>query len=280
MNNFSFDKCRYETILNDINNIINSLSNNDLINIYKDLFHCIDHTTLRDEDNVHSVREFCSKAVELCAETHIGSMASVCIYPEYAETAKKIVQKIGMRTATVVGGFPTGQMSLPLKLQEVSYAIDNGADELDFVINRGSFLSGDEKYLAKEISAVRRLCGDSTTLKVILETGQLKTPELIYRASTIVMENGADFIKTSTGKCGVGATPEAAYYMLFAIKNFQKNSSCKIGFKVSGGVSTIDDALLYYFMTKKILCIESINNQFFRIGTSRLMSELGKKLTN
>lgn len=279
MNSFLFEKERFDVVVAEINDIIKSLPENDLNAIYADLFHCIDHTTLRDEDNVTSVKQFCSEAVDLCMKSKTGSMASVCVYPEYASVAKRTVESCGMKVAAVVGGFPTGQMPLSLKLQEIGYAIDNGADEVDFVINRGYFINADVNHLAEEILSARGKCGDAVTLKVILETGQLKQPELIYKASIIAIENGADFIKTSTGKSAVGATPEAAYSMLYAIYNFQKKSDRTIGFKVSGGVSTIDDALFYYIMTKKILGIKEINNHLFRIGTSRLVNELSKKLT-
>lgn len=278
MHSFVFDSTRYDLLINDVKSTINSLSNNELSSTYLNIFHCIDHTTLRDEDNVNSVVEFCQKAVDYCHNLASGTMASVCVYLEYASAAKKIVEPLGIKVAAVVGGFPTGQMPLRLKVEEVNYAIDNGADEVDFVINRGIFLGGDISNLANEVAAARQSCGNKT-LKVILETGQLPSPELIYSASMTALLNGADFIKTSTGKCGVGATPEAAYAMLYAIADFQKNCKRKIGFKVSGGVSTIDAALLYYYMTIKILPDVDINNQIFRIGTSRLVPELSKKLT-
>lgn len=278
MTNFCFEKELFDSLVSDVIDTIKILSNNELKSIYLDLFHCIDHTTLHDEDNAQNVTDFCLKANKICEEFGTGSMASVCVYPEYASVAKKIVAQSGMNVAVVVGGFPTGQMPLPIKIQEIRYALDSGADEVDFVINRGIFLGGDYQHVAEEVAAARLHAGDDAILKVILETGQLQSPAFIYKASILALENGADFIKTSTGKTSIGATPEAAYAMLSAIKNFQKNSSRNIGFKVSGGVSTVDDALLYYFMTKKILGVNEINNHIFRIGTSRLVSELIKKL--
>lgn len=279
MNNFIFDKNRFETLLNEIKDTVESLPSEDLQSVMVDMFHCIDHTTLRDEDNDKYVADFCHTAAGYCTDPQLGSMASVCVYPEYASVAKREVAAVGMKVAAVVGGFPTGQMPLLLKLQEIRYAIDNGADEVDFVINRGHFLGGNKRHLAEEITAARHECGEAILLKVILETGQLKEPALIYAASMTAIENGADFVKTSTGKSGIGATPEAAYSMLCAIKDFHKKTSRRVGFKVSGGVSTTADALLYYFMTKKILGIVEINNQIFRIGTSRLVGDLSKKLT-
>lgn len=277
--NYFFDKYQFDNILKEVNNTIESLSEKDLKKSYSDIFHCIDHTTLHDEDSEQSVIEFCKKAVTSCSNDSLGKMASVCVYPLFAEVAKKEVGKTGLKVAAVAGGFPSGQMPISLKIQEVRYAIDKGADEIDFVINRGYFLDGNNDYLAKEISSARRECGENVVLKVILETGELKNAENIYSASMIAMENGADFIKTSTGKSSVGATHEAAFTMLQAINDFQKNSNRKIGFKVSGGVSTIQDGLLYYYMTKIMLGNNVINNQIFRIGTSKLASELIKKLS-
>lgn len=278
MNNFVFDNSRFECLLKDVQATIKSLSDNELKKNYLDIFHCIDHTTLRDEDNAASVVAFCQKAVSCCQNSSLGTMASVCVYPEYAAEAKSVVEPLGIKVAAVVGGFPTGQMPLELKMEEVKYAVGNGADEVDFVINRGIFLGGDVSHLSREIESARHCCGN-TTLKVILETGQMQSPEMVYSASLTAMLSGADFIKTSTGKCASGATPIAAYAMLYAIADFQKNYNRKIGFKVSGGVSTTADALLYYYMTTKLLRDLDINNQIFRIGTSRLVDELSKKLT-
>lgn len=279
MHSFVFDNNYFESLVKDVNNHIVSLNDVELDIAYKEIFRCIDHTTLHDEDNDKNVSDFCHKATGFCKNPVFGSMASVCVFPEYVQIAKQIVSPYGLKVAAVVGGFPTGQMPLSLKLQEVHYAIENGADELDFVINRGFFIGGDRNYLAKEISSVYSECKGKVLLKVIIESGELKTPDLIYDASIIAMECGADFIKTSTGKSSIGATPEAAFSMLHAIVDFQKNSNRRIGFKVSGGISTISDALLYYTMTKKIMNVLDINNQFFRIGTSRLIGELLKKLT-
>lgn len=279
MPEFSFDKKNFDAFMSDVNDCINSLSDKDLFQTCIDIFHCIDHTTLRDEDDTLSVSRFCENAVVSCNNPLIGSMASVCVYPEYATVAKSIVSQYGMKVATVAGGFPTGQMPLSLKLQEIRYAIDNGTDEVDFVVNRGHILSGNTHLLDEEIYSARSVCGNNVLLKVILETGQLVSPECVYSASMSAIRNGADFIKTSTGKTSVGATPEAAFAMLNAITDFQKNSNRSIGFKVSGGISSLGSALLFYYMTKKILNNKTVNNQIFRVGTSRLLPELQKKLT-
>lgn len=276
---FSFNNTQYNNILSEIQQQIKSLSEDDLYYIYKSLFHCVDHTSLRDEDNAGYIEDFCKSAKITCSNPALGSMASICVYPEYVSAAREIVSSCGLMVAAVAGGFPTGQMPLPIKLQEVKFAVDAGADEIDFVIHRGNVLHGETNLLADEIASVRHICGSNVLLKVILETGELKEPSVIYHASMIAMQNGADFIKTSTGKSAVGATPEAAYTMLNAISDFQKKEGKLTGFKVSGGVSTLDDALLYYLMAKKILSFKEINNQIFRIGTSRLMGALEKILT-
>ena len=279
MHNYLFDSSKYQSIIKDIEQYRLSLSEESYRNTCIAIFHCMDHTTLHDEDNAVNVKEFCSKAINVCSDIAVGSMASICVYPEYAKLVKQVVSDNGVKVAAVAGGFPSGQMPLAIKLLEVRYAIQNGADEIDFVINRGRFLEYGEDALGEEIAAVRNECGDAVTLKVILETGELKTPQLIYSASMAAMENGADFIKTSTGKSSIGATPEAAFTMLSAISDFSKKTDRKVGFKVSGGVSTVSDALFYYFMTEKLLNLKEINNQKFRIGTSRLLADLSKILT-
>lgn len=279
MHKFQFDSNKFSIIKSEIEQYRLSLSEDSFKMYCINIFHCMDHTTLHDEDNAVNVNNFCHKAINVCSDIAVGSMASICVYPEYASLVKQVVSNAGVKVAAVAGGFPTGQMPLAIKLQEVSYAVQNGADEVDFVINRGRFLEFGEEALAEEIAAVRNLCGNGMLLKVILETGQLMDYQLIYSASMTAMENGADFIKTSTGKISVGATPEAAFVMLSAISDFCKKTGRKVGFKVSGGVSTVSDALFYYFMTEKMLNLKEINNQNFRIGTSRLLGDLSKILT-
>ncbi|MBP5515406.1 MAG: deoxyribose-phosphate aldolase [Bacteroidales bacterium] len=241
------------------------------------LFSCIDNTTLSGTDSVESVAAFC-KATAAMQTIEVPHVASVCVYPLFVETAKKSLAGTSIRVASVAGGFPAGQIPLNLKLDEIRYAIDSGADEIDFVINRGRFLQGGENHLFDEVAAAKEACKDHT-LKVIIETGELVDAGHIYSASMVSLNAGADFIKTSTGKIPVGATPFAAYTMLCALRDFIKNNKKEVGFKAAGGISTPSDALFYYNLAEKILKDKNITNQNFRIGASRLTAKMFKILT-
>jgi deoxyribose-phosphate aldolase len=180
--------------------------------------------------------------------------------------------------ASVAGAFPAGQSPIAIKLQEVQYALDEGADEIDMVISRGSFLEGDYNKVFDEISAIREIT-DNHTLKVILETGELQNSANISKASDLAMKAGADFIKTSTGKIAVSATLEAAEVMLQSIKKFHDTTGKWVGFKAAGGISTPDEALKYHQLVTQIVGKEQTTNQFFRIGASRLTDRLFAFLT-
>ena len=268
---FSFNEISYKNILSEI-----ETANSDSLEL-RELFSCIDNTTLNGDDNKQSLLSFCQSTMEMCKEVGTN-VAAVCVYPTFVHQAKNILKETNIRVASVAGAFPSGQTTIQIKKQEVQYALDQGADEIDFVINRGAFLDGNYNLLSDEVAAAKELCNEKT-LKVIIETGELKTPENIYNASMLSLEAGADFIKTSTGKIQVGATPEAAYIMLTAINEFCKKNKKNIGFKAAGGISSIDDALIYYRMAKKIMDNKNINKQNFRIGTSRLTKQLVKILT-
>lgn len=241
------------------------------------IYNCLDHTSLNSTDSDSSISSFCSATLSMRSD-ELPGVAAVCVYPAYVEQVKKLLEGSGIRVAAVAGGFPVGQLPLQLKCHEVRYLIDSGADEVDLVINRGAFLQGSHQSLFDEVAAAKTICGDKK-LKVILETGELQTPAHIYVASMLALQAGADFIKTSTGKISVGATPLAACVMMTAIRDFLKKNVSNIGFKAAGGVSTVDDAWSYYLMMKKILNIENITNQNFRIGTSRLTPQLFNFLT-
>lgn len=265
-NEFVFDDC------------IKGLSDIERHKLLCNVFSCIDNTTLNGSDSVASVTEFCHNTLGM----KVGNLtvASVCVYPCFVGVSKKQLAGSGIKVAAVAGGFPAGQIPQRLKTEEVKFVVEEGADEVDFVIKRGNFLMGDTRAVFDEVAAAKEVCGKDVLLKVIIETGELQTSENIYAASMLAMEAGADFVKTSTGKIGVGATPEAAYTMLSAVRDFVKKSKRKVGFKAAGGISNPSDALLYYMMYKKILGKEEINNQEFRIGASRLTSQLHKNLTN
>lgn len=243
------------------------------------IFTCIDNTTLRGNDSPHSVERFClhSAALKLPMQMN-NTVAAVCVYPNFVSLAREILRNSSLKIASVAGGFPSGQLPSALKFNEIQYAVDEGADELDIVINRGLFLQGERQAVYDEIAHAKDICGDRT-LKVIIESGELESPELIYEASFLALSAGADFIKTSTGKGSVGATPVAAFSMLSALRDFCKKYKKEAGFKAAGGISSLSDALLYYCLTEKILQTENISNQNFRIGASRLTDELFNFLT-
>lgn len=240
------------------------------------VFSCIDNTTLNATDNDASVEAFCAKTLEMNLSP--STVAAVCVYPRFVRTAAKVLAGSGIKVASVAGAFPHGQIDISLKVEEARRAVGDGADEIDMVLSRGALLAGDYDTVHAEVTAMKQACGDST-LKVILETGELPTSEHIRRAAMLAMEGGADFIKTSTGKSGVGATPEAAKVMLEAIADYVKICKKTIGFKAAGGISTPEDALLYADLAKKLMGDNYINSQTFRIGASRLTGKLYSLLT-
>ena len=184
----------------------------------------------------------------------------------------------GIRVASVAGAFPHGQLPINLKVEEVKYAIGEGADEVDIVLSRGALLAGEDNVVRDEVALMKESC-QGKTLKVILETGELPSPTLVEKASQLAIDGGADFIKTSTGKIGVGATLEAAEVMLECIAKNVKINKKIIGFKAAGGISTPEEALAYANLAKKILGDDYVNNQTFRIGASRLTDCLYSFLT-
>lgn len=243
------------------------------------VFACIDNTTLEGNDTHVRVEQLCRRSIELQDEVHgIGHVAAVCVYPVFVRHARKILDGSDIHVASVAGAFPAGQSPLDLKLQEVRYAVDEGADEIDMVISRGSFLEGDYNKVFDEVAAIREAT-QGHTLKVILETGELMTQENIMKASELAIDAGADFIKTSTGKIAVSATPEAAEAMLMTIKKYFERTGKRIGFKAAGGISTPEEVLKYYQIAVRIMGVEYINSQYFRIGASRLTERLFSFLT-
>lgn len=242
------------------------------------LFKCLDHTSLNGADSPESIRVFCSEARQM-QQLPATTVAAVCVYPFFVEESKKQLEGSGIKVAAVAGGFPAGQLSQRLKTDEVRWIVDSGADEVDYVINRGMFLQGDSQYLFDEVASAKAFCGKAT-LKVILETGELSSAKNIYCASMVALQAGADFIKTSTGKIAVGATPMSAAVMMVALRDFLKNNTSSAGFKAAGGISTLSEAWFYALLMKKIMNIKDITNQNFRIGTSRLTPQLFNFLTN
>ena len=238
------------------------------VDVYKFCYSSIDLTTLSCNDSVESVTAFARKAAEFYqAYPDVPNVSSICVYPPFVETVGLAVDGTPMRITSVAGGFPSSQTFMEVKMLEVAMAIENGADEVDIVINVGKMLTGAYDEAAAEVEVLREE-SEGAVLKVILETGALKSPELIRKASILSMEAGTDFIKTSTGKIDVAATPEAAVVMCHAIKDYYEKTGRKVGFKAAGGVRTAEDAALYYTIVERILGKEWITTDLFRIGAS------------
>jgi len=242
--------------------------------IGKTILNCIDLTTLSGTDNRKKVEELSKQAISYKRDDlGIENTAAVCVYPVFAGTVSSVLSGSGVKTASVAGAFPSGQSPLEIRIKEVEYALENGAEEIDMVISRGRLLEGDEDFVFEEVSAIKEVCGNAH-LKVILETGELKTVNLIRRASEIAILAGADFLKTSTGKIQPAATPEALLIMLDTIKEYYNKTGRKIGVKPAGGISEPDDAIKYYLLTQAVLGNEWMNNSLFRIGASRLADKM------
>ena len=243
--------------------------------VYKRCFGCIDLTSLGATDSRRSIGEFTRKAIELPRHfPEAGSVASICVYPVFVETVGLAAGDSKMAITSVSGGFPSSQTYLEVKMLETAMAIENGADEIDIVISIGEMLDGEYDLAGNEIETLRAEIGDDAILKVILDSGTLSDPELIHKAATIAMEAGADFIKTSTGKNGIAATPEAAVAMCLAIRQFAEKTGRKVGFKAAGGISTAESAALYYSIVEEILGEEWLTPERFRIGASSLANNL------
>ena len=242
--------------------------------VYKFCYAAIDLTTLSPCDSEESVAEFARRAAEFTLDyPHLPNVASICVYPPFVETVGLEIDATPLRITSVAGGFPSSQTFLEVKMLEVAMAIENGADEVDVVLNVGKIMSGSLDEAANEIEVLREE-SEGATLKVILETGALQSPELIRQASLLAMQAGADFIKTSTGKIDVAATPEAAVVMCHAIKDFYQKSGKRVGFKAAGGIRTAQEAALYYTIVKEILGQEWLTTDLFRIGASSLANNL------
>lgn len=245
---------------------------------YRFILGCIDLTTLEGSDNKQKINELCHTAINFKDEVrHIPSTAAVCVYPPFVAQAKQLLQGTGIQVASVAGAFPAGQSPIEVKIAEVSYAVDAGADEIDMVISRGKFLEGNYQEVADEIKAIKGACGQAH-LKVILETGELKTADNIYAASMLAMEAGADFIKTSTGKISVNATPESFLVMLDAISDYYQETGKMTGMKPAGGISDAETSILYIKILENVLGDKWLNKQYFRIGASRLAKKIQEKI--
>jgi deoxyribose-phosphate aldolase len=246
----------------------------------KTIYSCLDLTSLKCTDNAESILTL-TEEVNNFEEKYpdLKNVAAICVYPNFANIVSQSLEAESVEVACVSGGFPSSQTFSEVKIAETALALQEGATEIDIVLSIGKFLSGDYESLCDEIQELKDLCGDRT-LKVILETGILRSAENIRKAAILSMYSGADFIKTSTGKEAVGATPEAAYIMCRTIKEYHAKTGRKIGFKAAGGISTIDDALLYYTIVEETLGKEWLDSKLFRIGTSRLAATLLNEITS
>lgn len=250
--------------------------------ILKECLSFMDLTTLRNQDTPDSVRKLVEKVTAYKkAYPDYPLPASVCVYPNFASVVRDSRCCPELHVTTVSGCFPTSQSFLEVKMHECEMAVEQGADEIDIVLALNAFLCEDYRKSGEEIHAMRQCIdkaaakqGRKVVLKVILETGLLVTPERIANASFLAMEEGADFIKTSTGKVDVNATPMAAYVMCQCIKAFYEKTGRRVGFKAAGGISTAMDAVCYYSIVSSILGKDWLNKQYFRFGVSRLANSL------
>lgn len=280
-NKYDAALAKYNTNLNDVEVqarvaelIETKAAGNNTEEVKKFLFNCIDLTTLSSSDSDESVMHFTEKVNQFDDEfPDLKNVAAICVYPNFAPIVKDTLEVDGVNIACVSGGFPSSQTFIEVKIAETAMAISQGANEIDIVISVGKFLSGAYEEMCDEIEELKAVCKDNH-LKVILETGALKSASNIKKASILAMYSGADFIKTSTGKQQPAATPEAAYVMCEAIKEYYQKTGRKVGFKPAGGINTVNDAVVYYTIVKEVLGEEWLSNEWFRLGTSRLANLL------
>ena len=242
--------------------------------IRKLLYSCIDLTSLNATDCRESIWKFVEKVNAFDDERpDMQNVAAICVYPNFVATVKEALTAGGVSVAAVSGGFPSSQTFSEIKIAETALAISDGADEIDIVLNLGSFLEKDYVEVCEEIQEIKEVCKDKV-LKVIIETGTLKTAQNIQDASILAMYSGANFVKTSTGKNDGGATPEAVYVICETIREYYAKHNKKVGIKISGGVRTSEDAVKYYTIVKEVLGEEWLSPTLFRIGASGLADAL------
>lgn len=252
--------------------ISKKFARNDNREVYKRLYSCIDLTSLNATDTREDIWKFTEKVNGQDGASDLANVAAICVYPNFIETVKEALTA-DVKIASVAGGFPSSQTFTEVKIAETALAVASGADEIDIVLNLGFFMDENYEELSEEIDEIKHACREAK-LKVILETGALKSARNIMKASLLALYSGADFIKTSTGKGYEGATLEAAYVMCTAIREYTAKTGRKAGFKASGGISTTENAVKYYTIVKEVLGEEYLNNEYFRIGASRLADNL------
>ena len=259
--------------------ITEKVHENDTPEVKRFLMGSVELTTLKTTDSDESVLAFTERVNQFENEyPDLPHVATICVYPRFAKVVSETLEVEGVEIACVSGSFPSSQALIEVKTVETALALKDGATEIDMVQSVGAFLSGDYETICDEIQQMKETCGEHK-LKVILETGCLKTVANIKTASILAMYAGADYIKTSTGKLEPAATPEAAYVMCQAIKEYYDETGIQIGFKPAGGLNSVMDALIYYTIVKEVLGEKWLTNQWFRMGTSRLANMLLSEVT-
>ena len=256
------------------NIIAEKAAGNDTLEVKRFLFGSIELTSLKTTDSDTSILALTERVNSLDNEhPDLPHVAAICVHSCFAKTVAESLEVDGVEVACVSGGFPSSQARIEVKVAETALAVADGATEIDIVMPVGRFLSGDYEGVCDDISEQKDACGQAP-LKVILETGCLKTATNIKKAALLAMYAGADYIKTSTGKLAPAATPEAAYVMCQAIKEYYAETGIQIGFKPAGGINSVMDAIIYYTIVKEVLGEKWLTNRWFRIGTSRLADML------
>ena len=254
--------------------IAEKVHENDTPEVKRFLMGSVELTTLKTTDSDESVLSFTERVNQFDEQyPTLPHVATICVYPRFARIVSETLEVEGVEIACVSGSFPSSQALIEVKTVETALAVKDGATEIDMVLSVGAFLSGDYETVCDEIRQMKDACGEKK-MKVILETGCLKTASNIKTASLLAMYSGADYIKTSTGKLEPAATPEAAYVMCQAIKEYYDETGIQIGFKPAGGLNSVMDVLIYYTIVKEVLGEKWLTNQWFRMGTSRLANML------
>ena len=260
--------------------ILEKAEENNTTEVKRFLFSTIEITSLQVTDSEDSILALTEKINDFTDKNpNFPHPAAVCVYPRFAKVVSQSLEADGVEITCVTGGFPSSQTFPEVKTIETSLALKDGATEIDTVLPVGFFLMEDYEQVDEEISELKAIVGEESNLKVILETGALKSAQNIKKAAIIAMYSGADFIKTSTGKIETGATPMAVYIMCQAIKEYYEKTGRKTGIKIAGGVRTTQDAIQYYTIVKEVLGKEWLYPEFFRIGASSLANNILTDLT-
>ena len=262
-----------------LQSILAKSGENKTAEVYQRCFSCLDLTSLNPSDSAKSIAEFARKTSEFNRHfPHITNVATLCVYPSFVDVAGIALGDSEVGITSVGAGFPASQTYPEVKVLECAMAEENGADEIDIVLNLGLYLDENYEAAANEVEMICRELGTDTLLKVILETGVLPTLEDVRRAAVLAMAGGADMIKTSTGKQGGGATPEAFLVMCEAVRDYFNDSGKRVGLKAAGGVREAEDAVVYYTIVEEVLGEEWLTPEYFRIGASALANDLLSKI--